>query len=113
MINILDRTNVMNKNSVNGRQELDLSSSFTNFGSFDFGEDSWTTIHDTVKCRPDLISFRIYRTDALWWFICWYNGFMDPFHDIQPEVAVKFPTYEKVIEGIRYASEKASKHTEG
>ena len=54
MINILDRTNVMNKNSVNGRQELDLSSSFTNFGSFDFGEDSWTTIHDTVNMNTAL-----------------------------------------------------------
>lgn len=107
MRNTLNRENVISQYFTDGIAEYDLSN--PNFGDYDFGEYQWTTIREKEMCRPDLISKRIYGTSNLWWFIMWYNGFQDPWYDLQPFTGVKFPSYNRVIEGIRYAKDRSQR----
>lgn len=107
MRNALNRENVHSQYFTGDVIEYDLGT--VNLDGYDFGEYSWAVIRDNEYCRPDLISLRLYGTSNLWWFICWYNGFQDPWHDLQPDTGVKYPSLEKAMEGIRWAKDRSQR----
>ena len=78
MAGIYNRETLFQKNIVDDVKEVDM-------GSIDFPEldeakvYSWTTVRDQEYCRPDLVSYRLYGTDELWWFVMWLNGISDPY----------------------------------
>lgn len=71
------------------------------FKDFDFGKISWARIKPYEYARPDIISQRLYGTMTYWWFIMWFNGFQDPWHDMMPDVLVKYPSEEKIQQAIK------------
>lgn len=46
--------------------------------------------------RPDLISYKFYRTTELYWVILWINGISDPFEGIFPGMLLRVPTLERL-----------------
>lgn len=98
---IYNREALFQKNIVNGVMEADL-------GSIDFPEllstdvYSWTLVKREEQCRPDLLSFRLYGTDQLWWFVMWLNGISDPWHDLMPRVAIKYIPRDQIDDALKY-----------
>lgn len=98
---IYNREALFQKNIVNGVREADL-------GSIDFPEllstyvYSWTLVKREEQCRPDLLSFRLYGTDQLWWFVMWLNGISDPWHDLMPRVAIKYIPRDQIDDALKY-----------
>jgi len=101
MPGIYNRETLFQRNIIDQRPEFDL-------GSIDFPElldDKsylWTVVTTQEQCRPDLISYRLYGTPDLWWFIMWLNGISDPWHDLMPHVALKYVSIEKINNAFKY-----------
>lgn len=51
-------------------------------------------VSDTAG-RPDLISYRIYSTTALWWIILTYNGLIRP-SDLVEGTLLKYPSLQDI-----------------
>ncbi len=52
--------------------------------------------------RPDLISYKMYKTPAYYWVLLWINGISDPFEGMYPGMAVRIPTLRRLAEyGIK------------
>lgn len=107
MKNALNRENCLAENMLDNIRQYDLSS--YNLEDFNFGAKSMTVIKPNEVGRPDLISQRIYGTIDLWWFIMWFNGFMDAFHDLQADTAVFYVNGERVKDAIRYIKDRVNK----
>lgn len=101
MAGIYNRETLFQKNIVDDVKEVDM-------GSIDFPEldeakvYSWTTVRDQEYCRPDLVSYRLYGTDELWWFVMWLNGIADPWHDLMPDVVLKYLPIDKINNAFKY-----------
>lgn len=98
---IYDRETLFQKNIVDGVKEYDL-------GSIDLGnltnniELQWTIVKYNEQARPDLISYRLYGASDLWWIILWLNGIADPWHDLMPDVALKYVPKTRIDEALKY-----------
>ena len=98
---IYNRETLFQKNIVNGVKEDDM-------GSIDFPEllasdvYSWTLVKREEQCRPDLVSYRLYGTDQLWWLVMWLNGISDPWHDLMPRVALKYIPKDQIDNALKY-----------
>lgn len=99
MINVANRINMMQQVTVDETAQLDISR--CDFKDYNFGDVSYTYIHENEYARPDLIALRTLGTPNYWWFIMWFNGFSDPWHDLMPDTIIKVPAVEKVIEAIK------------
>ena len=94
MDNISERTNYLNKELVDDITQYDLGSLYMD--SYDFGKLGYYRVRKHEECRPDIISFRIYGTQNYWWFIMWFNGFMDAWNDITENQVIKYPSIQKL-----------------
>jgi len=45
-------------------------------------DPSYYTVKEDDKARPDLISYKTYRTVSYWWLICYVNEIQNPFLDV-------------------------------
>lgn len=102
MAGIYNRETLFQKNIVDGVREVDMGSidlpSLERSKSF-----SWTVVQAGEKCRPDLVSFRLYGTPDLWWLVMWLNGISDPWHDLLPQVALKYLPIQKINDALKYS----------
>lgn len=105
MINVFNRNNMYEQVTVEGIAQKDIYS--IDFKDFDFGEVAYSYVKTYEYARPDLISYRLYGTTAYWWFIMWFNGFCDPWHDIVPDTIVKYPSEALVKQAIKLYSKNA------
>ena len=102
MAGIYNRETLLPVNFVDGVKEFDL-------GSIDLRKlarervYNWTIVKPHEQCRPDLISYRIYGNQDLWWILMWINGISDPWHDLMPDTALKYPSMDKIKQAIKYA----------
>lgn len=48
----------------------------------------------------DLISYRVYGTDRLWWVIGFANDIVDPFDEVVVGLELKYPTFSYVTANI-------------
>lgn len=99
MINITNRSNMLEQVAVDDITQLDINR--IDFKDFDFGEPSYTMVRSNERARPDLLSLRVLGTPNYWWFIMWYNGMSDPWHDLMPDVVIKVPNQARVLEAIK------------
>lgn len=107
MRNALNRENCLSEFVLDGIAQFDLSS--YGLTDFDFGVENHTILRPNEYCRPDLLSMRIYGTTDLDWFLMWYNGISDPWHDLQGDKAIYYVNAERVKEAIRYVKDKIQK----
>ena len=70
------------------------------------GQESYLLVRKMDECRPDIISYRAYGTQNYWWFICWYNGYMDIWNDITENQIVKYPALQKVRDFLKWRLSK-------
>lgn len=103
----LNRENCLMECIVDDTKQLDLS----DYGltDFNFGTRVMGIIRPNEECRPDLISLRVYGTVDLWWFVMWYNGFSDPWHDLKADTAFYYMTGERVKDAIRQVKDKLAR----
>jgi len=99
MINITNRSNMLEQVSVDSVSQYDINR--IDFKDFDFGTPTYTMVKENERARPDLLALRTLGTPNYWWFIMWYNGFSDPWHDLMPDTIVKVPNPTKVLEAIK------------
>lgn len=99
MINAASRVNMMQQVTVDDLAQLD--SSRIDFKNYDFGDVSYTYIRENEYARPDILSLRVFGTPNYWWFIMWFNGFGDPWHDMMPDTLVKVPQLSRVENAIK------------
>jgi len=48
--------------------------------------------------RPDIISYRHYKTPDLYWVILWINNILDPFETLYPGMVLRIPTLQRLME---------------
>lgn len=106
MINATNRNNMFPTITVDGVTQKDISR--IDFKDYDFGAVQYTMIREIELGRPDLLSLRLYGTPGYWWFILWFNGMRDPWHDLQPDTMIKYPSMNSINNAIRIYS----KHNE-
>ena len=99
MMNVTNRTTMLPCVEVDSITQLDISR--IDFKDYDFGKDSYFMIKSNEYARPDLMSLRVYGTPSYWWFVMWYNGFSDPWHDLMPNTIFKVPQLTRVEEAIK------------
>lgn len=99
MINATNRVNMMKKVTVDDVAQLDISR--CDFKNYDFGDVTYTIVKENEYARPDLLAVRTLGSPNYWWFIMWFNGFSDPWHDLVPDTIVKIPSIERVKEAIK------------
>ena len=104
MDNITSRTNFLNKELVDNIAQYDLGSFFQD--GYDFGKESYLLVRKIDECRPDIISYRAYGTQNYWWFICWYNGYMDIWNDSTENQIVRYPALQKVRDFLKWRLNK-------
>lgn len=52
--------------------------------------------------RPDLISYKVYKTPVYYWVILWLNGISDPYEGMFAGMALRIPTLRRLAEyGIK------------
>lgn len=108
MRNVLNRENCLQEHSIDKIKQFDLSD--YGLSDFDFGTKHMDVIRPNEEFRPDLISFRIYGTTDLWWFLMWLNGFSDPWHDLKSDTAFYYVSGERAKDAIRKVKEKIAKN---
>lgn len=100
MAGIYNREALFQRNIVDRRTEIDM-------GSLDIPEltkskdKNWTIVRYGEKCRPDLIAYRVYGDQDLWWVIPWMNGIADPWHDLVENVALWYLPLDRVQNAIK------------
>lgn len=52
-------------------------------------------ITDTEAGLPDVISYRFYNTEELWWLICVYNGIIDPLTELVTGLTIQIPDLDQ------------------
>lgn len=108
MPGIYNRETLFMKNIVDGRREIDMGS--IDFPSLDRSKTySWTFVRPDEQCRPDLLAYRLYRNAELWWFVMWINGISDPWHDLMPDVVIKYIPVEQIDNAFKYIRLKRTK----
>lgn len=107
MRNELNRENCLSEVQLDNKLQYDLSS--YGLSDFNFGKRRMSVIRPNEQYRPDLISKRIYGTTDLWWFIMWFNGFSDPWHDLKEETAFYYVNSEILKDAIRYVKDRKNK----
>lgn len=107
MRNALNRENCLQEILLDDIKQFDLSSYGLN--DFNFGNKLMEIIRPHEEGRPDLISQRIYGTTDLWWFIMWYNGFCDAWHDLKADTAFYYVSGERVKDAIRRVKDRVNK----
>jgi hypothetical protein len=109
---IYDRETLFQKNIVDGVQEFDM-------GSIDLGDLTrnitlnWTIVKHNEEARPDLISYRLYGTSDLWWIVLWLNGIQDVWHDLVPDVALKYVPRSRIDDALKYFRQKKANKNRG
>lgn len=99
MENITFRSNYLQEEMVDNFTQYDLGS--INFGNYDFGSVRYYQLKYQDVARPDIISQRLYGTTNYWWFIMWYNGVGDVWNDLRENMVIKYPSIDRVREGIK------------
>lgn len=83
----LDRLTLIKK--VNG-SERDLL--YSRFDRFRITRPTTTVqIYQNEIGRPDLLSYRVYGTPKLYWFLFYVNGMYDPFEDMKEDTVYIVP----------------------
>lgn len=104
MDTITERTNFLNKEQNDDIAQYDLGSLYMD--SYDFGKISLYRIKKIEECRPDIISYRLYGTQNYWWFIMWFNGFMDVWNDLTENQVIKYPSLQSVRDFLNFRLKK-------
>lgn len=94
MDNITERTNYLDKVSVDGLSQYDMGS--LDFDSFDFGQVGYYRVKKIEEGRPDIISHRIYGTQNYWWFLMMFNNYSDIWNDLVENQVIRYPSIQKV-----------------
>jgi len=61
---------------------------------------SYYTIKEHDRCRPDLISTRVYGTQDYWWILMKYNTVDDIWNDITPDKVLECPHILDILDWI-------------
>ena len=48
--------------------------------------------------RPDIVSYKFYKTPAYYWVILWVNGINDPFEEMSPGRTIRVPSLRRLAE---------------
>ncbi len=107
MRNALNRENCLDEFTLDETKQYDLS----DYGltDFNFGTRYMDVIRQNEEYRPDIISYRVFGTTDLWWFLMWLNGFSDPWHDLKADTAFYYVDVERVRNAIREVKDKIAK----
>ena len=94
---MINRTIFFNKTTVNGVEELDsLDSALSQFKMK--YKPAYYMITGEDIYRPDLISFKLYKTKEYWWVLLLINGIMNPFNDMYVGQVIKVPSMFDIYE---------------
>lgn len=58
--------------------------------------DLYTKVKPGEEGRLDLIAFRVYRLEGLWWVIAFMNDIIDPFEEVTVNRELRYPPFETV-----------------
>jgi len=59
--------------------------------------DTLYTVEGGDLGRPDIISYKHYKTPDLYWVILWVNGIADPFEGLYPGMILRIPTVTRLF----------------
>jgi hypothetical protein len=92
----MNRYNFFNKVTVNGIPQLDFL--WNTLGSFElnYTPSYYRTSSDDIA-RPDLISYKSYKTVKYWWLICLVNNISNPLTDIEEGMILKIPNIHDIL----------------
>jgi hypothetical protein len=98
----MNRTQFFNKATVNDVDELDFL--YNTLSSFEMKrEPSYYRTNAADVVRPDMISFKNYRTVRYWWIICLVNQIQNPFTEITEGIVLTIPDVIDIYEfGKKY-----------
>ena len=86
----MERTDFYTNLDVDGKKEHDFLQS--NISKFEiFYPLTYYRVTQSDLMRPDLISYKMYRTVKYWWLICYINNIDNPFADIKVGELLKIP----------------------
>ena len=90
----MNRTNFFEEVTVYDFPEYDhLNNSLSRF-VMNYPVQYYRVAEDDLQ-RPDLISYKAYQTVKYWWLICYANGVLDPFTDLE---VVKLMTIPNILD---------------
>lgn len=94
-MNKFNRTNFYNTENVDAIQEKDLISNTTDV--FDKkAEYDFYTVSDVDLLRPDLISVKLYGSDAYWWILMKANDIEDVWNDLYIGKVLVVPSFKDI-----------------
>jgi hypothetical protein len=77
------RTNFFEKNKIDGVLENDLITNNFNQTTFDRNKTFYSIKSQDIQ-RPELLSYKQYQNQNMWWFIMKYNDVDDIWNDLSP-----------------------------
>lgn len=76
------------------------------FAALSLGPDPTDTFYVLEAgdvARPDMISYKMYKTPELYWVILSVNGILDPFEGMYPGMLLRIPAMKRLIQaGISF-----------
>lgn len=62
--------------------------------------DSYHKVNAYEACRLDLIAYKYYNNQLLWWIIAQANDIHDPFNDVVPGMVLRIPNLTTLYGGV-------------
>lgn len=90
---IEERRFLYRRANVNNNTELDYID--TPITTMDISYTQEWRITGQYENRPDLISFKFYRSYDFAWLICDYNDILDPYDELEVGRKIKIPSLEE------------------
>lgn len=72
-----------------------LNASYSNIRE-DITDFTWFTITDVEAGMADLLAYRFYEDETLWWVICLFNGIIDPLADLYTGRRIRIPAQNSI-----------------
>jgi hypothetical protein len=92
----MNRSKFFQTVTVEGVQELDFL--WNSLGKFTLSyEPSYYRTNSDDVARPDLISYKVYKTVKYWWLICIVNSINNPLIDIEEGMILKIPSIHDIL----------------
>jgi hypothetical protein len=60
--------------------------------------DKLYVLNSSDVARPDLLSYKLYKTPELYWVILWLNNIVDPFEGMYPGMLLRVPLLSRLME---------------
>lgn len=93
----MDRTKFYNIAEIDDVKELDYLDNNVSKFTTKYAVGYYTVKEDDLM-RPDLISYKVYRTVEFWWIIAVYNNIADVFNDFYVGQILKIPNLLDIYE---------------